>query len=35
MKKTAIILVIFFLILVLGSIYVVWDIFKDVFLLAK
>ncbi len=35
MKKTAIILFIFFLILVLGSIYVVWDLFKGVFLLVK
>ncbi|OQA39653.1 MAG: hypothetical protein BWY51_00054 [Parcubacteria group bacterium ADurb.Bin316] len=35
MKKTAIILLIIFLLIVLATIYIVWFIFKDLLLLVK
>jgi len=35
MKKTVIILIIIFLAVIVGSVYIIWDIFKDIIVLAK
>jgi len=35
MKKTAIILLVIFSLMVIGTIFIVWEVFKDVFVLVK